>query len=286
MLRFRTLVAGFLFVAVLAAPDSSFGRGQRKAPAPQSSLDSGFINKLVENQQAALKALESYCYSQSYLYEKLSESDEVQRRDQRTEVLCQEEGGLRSRALTISGLPTGAREDDPWPPLVKDASWERQKAALAERNARWQELVSEVPRATIFTRLRDEVMDGRQTTLFHLAPDSRYRPRSRITELLAHVGGQAWIDMQAVEMVKLAVVVDSDFNLWGGLALKVRKGGGYEMRQRPVNGVWMPWYQDERWHARIALIMNTGQHQRIERSNFRLASIVMGRQTVIQTKEK
>jgi len=270
---------------VLLALVPFLGRGQTATPAPLQSLDAAFINKLVENQQAALKAIENYCYKQDYLYEKLSESDEIQRRNQRTEVLCQEEGGLRSLALTIGGVPTGALENDPWPPLVKDANWQKQKAALAERNARWLKLASEIPRAAIFTRLRDEVSDGRKTTLFQLTPNPKYKPRDRVTEMLTHLSGQAWIDMQAAEMVRMLVGNSSDFDLMGGLLLKVRKGGSYDMRQRPVNGVWMPWYQEERWHARIALIKNIGQHQRIERSNFRLTAEVMGRQTATQAKQ-
>jgi hypothetical protein len=247
------------------------------AQQPPSSPDPAFINQLVAHQQQAMRALTNYCYQQSYLYEKLDDDDKVQRRDARLEVMCHDEGVPRSRALAIDGKPTGAKADDPWPPMARDENWKRRQREAAERSSRFQEIISEIPRAMIFTRVGEQVEDGRATTLYRLTPNPKYQPRSRTTELLKHVSGQAWLDLGAAQMVRVTAVVDSDFNLWGGLALRVFKGGSYELRQRPVNGVWLPWYAEERWHARIVLFKHIAQHQRIERSDFKPAAEVLSR---------
>lgn len=270
-LPIRFLLA-LLVVTLTCTASQAKPRSQNQLQAP----DAAFINRLVANQTTALKALENYCYHQDYLNEKLSETGEIQRRDQRFEILCHQEGGLRSRPLTIGGKPTGAHDEDPWPPLKKDSGWLNQRARLAERNKRWLEQVSEVPRAAIFTPIREEVIDGRTTTLFRLTPNPQYKPKTRVGEMLTHLSGQAWLDMREAQMVRMIVGNDSDFDLMGGLLLKVRKGGSFEMRQRPFNGVWLTWYQEERWHARIALVKNIGQHQRLERSGFKPAAAVLG----------
>jgi len=251
--------------AVLAAP--ALCEAQRTTTA-----DAAFIARAVANQQEAMKRLVEYCFRQRILEEKLNSDNQIERHDEREELVCHRDGAPLYKQLVINGRPTGQRETDPWPAIQNDSNWQKQVRRAAERTDRFRTMIGEVPKAFDLAPMGEEAIDGRPAIVYRLTPKPGYEPKSRNTEVLKCITGRVWVDREAAQMVRFQAQVGRDFSMWGGLLLKVRKGGAFEMRQKLVSGVWLPHFSEERWHARIGLVKHLGYHQRVERSDFRPAS--------------
>lgn len=255
---------------MLAVGGNAPGTANQARPA-----DPAFITRVAANQQDAMKRLAEYCFRQHIIQEKLNADDKPTQREERQELVCHRDGVPLYKQLVVNGRPTGQRETDAWPTIQKDGDWQKKVRRAAERNQRFLQMIGEVPKAFDLTPVGEEVVEGRPTVVYRLTPKPGYHPRSRTTEVLKHITGRGWVDRESAQMVRFQAQVGSDFNMWGGLLLKVRKGGTFEMRQKLVDGVWLPYFSEERWHARIGLVKHQGYHQRIQRSDFRPASRVL-----------
>ncbi len=275
----RTRLLLWTAVLVLALPGLLRGveLSQRQ---PAAAPDASLITRIVANQQAAMKRLLQFCFRQRILEEKLRDDGRVKETEEREELVCHLDGVPLYKQLLINGQPTGQRKTDPWPDIRKDNNWQKQVQRAAKRHQRYQTMIGEVPKAIDFERVGERMVEGRRTVLYRLTPKPSYRSKSRATELLRHITALSWVDPESAHVVRFQAQVKRDFNVWGGVLLKVRQGATMEVRQRPVNGVWLPYFAEERWHARIGLIKNQGYHKRVERTDFRPASeLPNGRQS-------
>jgi len=112
------------------------------------------------------------------------------------------------------------------------------------------------------------VMEGRPVLVIDFKPNPDYRAVSRTTELLKVVSGRAWIDRDTHYLMKIEAKTFKDFALWGGLVARVREGANLEMRQKLFEGVWLPYFLEERWEGKLAMIHRIGDHFRLERFDF------------------
>ena len=238
-------------------------------PNVSRPADPALVERLVQNQRAAMKRVEQYLFRQHALDERLNEDRSVKRREEREEIVCFYDGVPLYKQLVINGRATGQRETDPWPSIKRDENWRKQVRRFDERRARYDRIIAEVPKAFSFTFEGEEAVDGHPATVYRLTPKPGYRATSRETEMLKHVTARAWVDERAGHMLRLAATVERDFDMWGGLLLKVHKGATYELCQKPFQGMWLPYFAEERWSVRIGLFKFLGQHLRTERSDFR-----------------
>ena len=235
---------------------------------PAAAADASLIPRMVANQQVTMMRLLEVCFRQRILEEKLHGDDRIKKQEEREELVCHLDGVPLYRRLAINGQPTGESETDPWPEIRKDDKWQKQVQRSAKRRQRLQEMIGEVRKAMDFTRLGERTVEGQRTVLYRLTPKPGYQSKSRATELLKHVTALSWVDPESANMVRFQAQVTSDFNVWGGLVLKVRRGATMEVRQKLIDGVWLPYFAEERWQARIGLIKHRGYHQRVERTDF------------------
>lgn len=233
------------------------------------TAEPALVERLVQNQRVAMKRVEQYLFRQHVLDEKFNEDRSVKRREERDEIVCFYDGVPLYKQLQINGRATGQRETDPWPSIKRDENWQKQVRRFDERRDRYDKIIAEVPGAFFFTFEGEEAVDGHPASVYRMTPRPEYRARSRETEMLKHVTARAWVDERAGHLLRLVATVDRDFDMWGGLLLKVHKGGTYELRQKPFQGVWLPYFAEERWSARIGLFKFLGQHLRTERDDFR-----------------
>ena len=63
-----------------------------------------------------------------------------------------------------------------------------------------------------------------------------------------------------------------DFNLWGGLLARIKEGAWLDLKQRPVDGAWLPYFMESYWEGKIAMMKKVGDHYRLERSDFERGS--------------
>lgn len=241
-----------LVAASLAAP-----------PADASAL----VRDAITLQRHVFENLEKHCFLQRILKEPPGEESRS-RREERLEEVCFRQGTPVYKVLTINGKPTGNKAGEPLAPPANPNDWRKRVERAQERRKRNRELLEQVLQAFRFQAVAESVLEGRPVVVVDMAPRPEFQATSRTTEMLKHVKGRIWIDRQTHHTMLFKAVVDSDFNIWGGLMAKVRRGATFELRQKPFNGVWFPYFQETRWEARVALVKNIGEHERLERLDF------------------
>ena len=63
-----------------------------------------------------------------------------------------------------------------------------------------------------------------------------------------------------------------DFALWGGLVVRIKEGGQFEMRQKEIDGEWFPYFMESSWEGKLAMVKRIGDHYRLERYGFERGS--------------
>ena len=63
-----------------------------------------------------------------------------------------------------------------------------------------------------------------------------------------------------------------DFALWGGMIVRIKEGGQFEMRQKEIDGEWFPYFMESSWEGKLAMVKRIGDHYRLERFGFERAS--------------
>ncbi|MDE3137149.1 MAG: hypothetical protein KGL59_11290 [Acidobacteriota bacterium] len=103
------------------------------------------------------------------------------------------------------------------------------------------ELIDAIGRAFHFTWLGEEEVNGRKLAHIALDPDPSFQPTTRETEMLRHVRANAWIDVEAGQLVRGRADIMSDISAGGGLAGKIYSGGWFKIEQtEAAPGVWLP----------------------------------------------
>jgi hypothetical protein len=102
-----------------------------------------------------------------------------------------------------------------------------------------------------FYNLRREIFHGREVFAFDFAPRPDFKPHNLSEKVLEALGGTAWIDEDAKQVVRLEAHLTDGFKV-GGFVGSVKKGGSVVFEQEKVNNeVWMPSYGEVHLGYRI-----------------------------------
>ncbi|MGH9353796.1 MAG: hypothetical protein ACRD2G_16815 [Terriglobia bacterium] len=118
-------------------------------------------------------------------------------------------------------------------------------------------------RTSQFTHARWERLRGREVLAFDFHPNPDYRPETLAEKIAYCLAGEAWIDAQAREVVRLQAGFDSSYKIAGGLLASLEKGTTVALEQTFVDGdVWLPSYFSI--HARGRLLLFKGVRLNLE----------------------
>jgi len=132
------------------------------------------------------------------------------------------------QALVNSTNPNLARE-------------KQDEAKFARRKHDRDELVDAIRNAFVYKFQGREVRDGRTLAKFSAEPNPDYHPTSRMTAMLLHVRGTAWVDESAGQVVRLDAEIFKDISFFGGIAGKIYHGSRIVLEQGQVApGIYMP----------------------------------------------
>lgn len=126
-------------------------------------------------------------------------------------------------------------------------------------------------RTCVFTHPHWARLGGREVVAFDFAPNPRYRPQTGAERVVHSLAGQAWIDAQASEVVRLQAGFDSAYRIGGGVLASIEKGTTFTLDQTFVDGdAWLPSYTAI--HARGRLLLFKGVRLNLEDtySNYRV----------------
>ncbi len=121
-------------------------------------------------------------------------------------------------------------------------SKQKQRVEKGKRRARERaELVDAVGEAFRFTWQGREARNGRQLARVAFQPNPDFKPRTRNSELFAHVRGTLWIDERESQLARAEAEIFRDISVVGGVFGKIYSGGKFVLEQEPVaDGLWLP----------------------------------------------
>jgi len=249
----------FLALALLAAALGDLPPDQLAAVARDA----------VNKQARLFDDIEKHCFVLRINQEGPGD-DPKRKKETRLEHVCFRDGVPVYKRLEINGRLTGVKLEDPFPP--PNDEWRRRAERIREARKTQIDVIQQCLHAFTFTYVTETVMEDRPVFVLDFAPNPNYKAVSRTTEMLKSARGRAWVDKETHNVVRVQAHTFKDFNIWGGLLAKIEEGATFEMRQRPVGGVWLAYRLDLNWEGRLALVKRIGDKVHMERSDFKVGS--------------
>jgi len=222
------------------------------------------------NKQARLfDDIEKHCFVLRINQEAPGE-DPKRKKETRLEHVCFRDGVPVYKRLEINGRLTGVKLEDPFPP--PDDEWRRRAERIREARKTQIDVIQQCLKAFNFTYVTEAVLEDRTVYVLDFTPNPEYKATSRTTEMLKSARGRAWVDKETHNVVRVQAHTFKDFNIWGGLLAKIEEGASFEMRQRPINGIWLAYTLDLNWEGRLAMVKRIGDKVHMERSDFQKGS--------------
>jgi hypothetical protein len=209
--------------------------------------------------------IEQHCFTMRIFQEEPGD-DPRRKKETRLEHVCFRDGVPVYNRLEINGKPTGIKMSDPFPP--PNDEWRKRAEKIREARKTQIDIAQQCLQAFTFSFVTEAVMEGRPALVIDFKPNPVYHAQSRTTELLRVVSGRAWIDRESHYLMKIEAKTFKDFALWGGIIARVKEGAWLEMRQNKFGDAWLPYFLEERWEGKIAMMHRVGDHFRLERFDF------------------
>lgn len=113
----------------------------------------------------------------------------------------------------------------------------------ADEDRAEQAVVDELTAIYNFRMIGRETIDGRPAIVFALEPRPAYSPRTPQGRIIKSFRGQAWVDEQDRELVRLKTDVLETVSVKFGFIFRLLKGSRGIMERRKVDGeTWLPTY--------------------------------------------
>ena len=213
--------------------------------------------------------VEKHCFTMR-IFQEESGNDPHRKRETRLERVCFRDGVPIYQRLEINGKPTGVKATDPYPP--PDDEWRKRAEKIRESHKTQVDIMQQCLKAFNFTFVNETTLEGRDAIVIDIKPNPNYSATSRTTELLRSVSGRAWIDKETHNLLMIQAKTFKDFALWGGMIVRIKEGGQFEMRQKEIDGEWFPYFMETTWEGKLAMVKRIGDHYRLERFGFERAS--------------
>ncbi|GEM_PF-4356982 len=236
------------------------------AAPPDSPIDvNALARDAVAHETKMFDDVEKHCFTMRIFQEDTGDNPH-RKQETRLEHVCFRDGVPVYQRLEINGKATGAKPTDPFPPA--DAEWRKRAEKIREGHKTQIDIMQQCLKAFTFTFVNETTFDGRTAIVIDIRPNPNYEATSRTTELMKSVSGRAWIDKETHNVMRIEAKTFKDFALWGGLAVRIKEGGTFEMRQKEFEGEWFPYFMESRWEGKLAMVRHIGDHYRLERYGF------------------
>lgn len=149
----------------------------------------------------------------------------------------------------------------------KERDWlaRRELGGLDERQARQrkreiedrkeQAVVDELLSIFDIRMIGREIIDGRPAIAFSFEPRPAYEPKTPEGRIIDHFGGQAWVDEEEHELVRLKAEVLQSVSVKFGFLVRLLTGTRGIMERRKIGGeAWLPSYSRFTGSVRVMLV--------------------------------
>jgi hypothetical protein len=186
------------------------------------------------------------------------------------------------RLVSVNGVPPPdlAKRDAEYERKVQEWTAQRRqegedaRAARerkeAEAEQRERAVVEELPSIYDFQMMVRETVDGRPAIVFTFDPRAEYRPRTPEGRIIHHFRGQAWVDEQDRELVRLKVEALESVSVKFGFIFRLMKGSRGHIERRKIDGeAWLPTYSRFTGSGRVFFVARMDLDQENEYSSYR-----------------
>jgi hypothetical protein len=188
------------------------------------------------------------------------------------------------RLVSVNGAPPSDLAKRDAEQRRKEREWvaQRQREGENQREARLrkeaeeerseQAVVGELASIFEIRMIGREAIDGRPAIRFDFSPRPGYDPRTPQGRIIKNFGGQAWVDEQDYELVRLKSEVLETTSVKFGFIVRLLKGSRGVIERRKVDGeAWLPTYSHFIGSGRIFLFARFDLDQVSEYFNYRRA---------------
>ena len=171
------------------------------------------------------------------------------------------------RLVSVNGVPQNdlAKRDAEHQKKVQEWTAAREREGQNAREARLrreaeedraeQAVVDELTAIYDFRIIGREAIDGRTAIVYAFEPRPAYSPRTPQGRIIKSFRGQAWVDEQDRELVRLKTDVLETVSVKFGFIFRLLKGSRGIMERRKIDGeTWLPTYTRFTGAGRVFLI--------------------------------
>jgi len=186
------------------------------------------------------------------------------------------------RLVSVNHVPQNdlAKRDAEHQKKVQEWTLAREREGQNAREARLrreadedrseQAVVDELTAIYDFRMTGRETVDGRPAIVFALEPRPAYSPRTPQGRIIKNFRGQAWVDEQDHELVRLKTDVLETVSVKFGFIFRLLKGSRGTMERRKIDGeTWLPTYTRFTGAGRVFLIWRVDLDQETYFTSYR-----------------
>lgn len=226
------------------------------------------VRKAIDNYRLDAQAALHYTYTTTDISPKGSEVTQV----------IPLEGTHIERLIARDGKPLNAEEEKRQQAKIDEAAKKRASESPSEREKRigkyreQSNFLRDVPDAFDFTRLPDEVLNGRVNYVIQCTPKPDYQPHDMKSRMFGKLNAKIWIDKEDTRMTKADAEVIDTMSI-GWIMARICKGGHIELTQtRVADDVWLPKTISINGNARILLVDDKKVNEQIVFDQFKRVS--------------
>jgi len=254
--RHRPPLAAPAFLALLAWAGSPgrLAAEVRERPLPEAR---SFLEAVRDSLHSDATLLSEYTFLERHVETKLDSKGEV--KSTKLEVFevypSSKPGRIYRRLVMLNGKPVDPKElaeadrKQDEKAEKRRLELENEKAEQRERRLekededlqREREIVEELFRMDDIAVAGREMQDGRSTILVTFRPRPGYRPQTKGGKILQKLAGQAWIDEEEHQLVRIDAELLGPLGVGPGGVFRLQKGAHAFFQRRRVNDeIWLP----------------------------------------------
>lgn len=246
---------GSLLIAVALLPVfPASARGQEDAPPPLPELRP-FLDDVRQRLRSDESLLAQYTFTEKHSERHLDAKGRVKKTSAEVfEVYPSfERGHTYRRLVERDGRPLNANEIEKQDRRHEakleaeargsnsEAARERRIAKESEARRKEQQVVDELFRVYDIVLAGRENVDGRSAILLTFRPRRGFKPNTRGGKILNRFAGQAWIDEEDRQLVRVEAELIDDLSFGLGVFARLHKGARAYFQRRKVNDeIWLP----------------------------------------------
>jgi len=186
------------------------------------------------------------------------------------------------RLLSVNGVKSSdlAKRDAEHQKKVREWEAARQREGEGAREARLRKaaeedereraVVNELTSIYDFRLTGRETIDGRPAIVFAFDPRPGYVPLTPEGRIISHFRGEAWVDEQDCELVRLRTDVLQTVSVKFGFIFRLLKGSRGIMERRKIDGeAWLPTYSRFTGSGRVFFVARIDLDQESVYSSYR-----------------